>query len=59
MRRQTQLELALLYYFAGSYEDAWEELRMMLDAHGESAAADSQLVTFRQKLGLLRRQDSL
>ena len=59
MRRQTQLELALLYYFAGHYEDAWEELRMMLDADGEGAAADCQLVTFRQKLGLLRRQDTL
>jgi hypothetical protein len=57
--RQTQLELALLYYFAGAYEDAWEELRMMLDADESSAAADSQLLTFRHKLGLLKRMEAL
>lgn len=57
MCRDTQLELALLYYFAGAYEDAWEELRMMLD--GADVTVDAQLNTFRQKLGLLRSMDNI
>ena len=56
--RETQLELALLYYFASAYEDAWEELRMMLDGD-ENACADAQVTVFRQKLALLRSLDSL
>ena len=57
LHRETQLELALLYYFASAYEDAWEELRMMLDGD-ENACADAQVTVFRQKLALLRSLDS-
>lgn len=49
--RSSQLELALLYYFAGHYEDALEEITM-LELQAEAAGATSLhlLPMFKQKL---------
>jgi hypothetical protein len=51
--RESQLELALLYYFAGHYEDALEEVSM-LQTHSEATenSALELLPLFKQKLML-------
>lgn len=58
--RSTQLELCLLYYFAGHHDDAWEELQMMQADQPESEASQEEalLPLFMQKLKLCRSLES-
>ncbi|BDA45434.1 probable UPF0162 protein XF_1494 at C-terminar half [Coccomyxa sp. Obi] len=60
--RSTQLELCLLYYFAGHHEDAWEELQMLQGEQGSADDAIPQetlLPLFRQKLMLCRSMEAI
>ena len=60
--RSTQLELCLLYYFAGHHEDAWEELQMLQGEQGsadEAIPQETLLPLFRQKLKLCRSMEAI
>lgn len=49
--RSSQLELALLYYFAGHYEDALEEITMLELQDGAAEHPSMELLpVFKQKL---------
>ena len=53
--RQTQERLALLYYFSAHYEDALEEVEMILASEPD---APQHLQMFRQKLLLWKALDN-